>query len=88
MGIVHRFRESTTVSTGLARVRKKSGKNNFFLQVGELSGNFEKMSGNFGHLTNVMELSGNFVMKIKFFLKMISFLLHTFSSPKIFVSLA
>ena len=24
--------------------------------------NFEKMSGNFGHLTHVKELSGNFVM--------------------------
>ena len=28
----------------------------------EKSGNFEKMSGNFGHLTHVRELSGNFVM--------------------------
>ena len=33
-----------------------------FLQVREKSGNFEKMSGNFGHLTHVRELSGNFVI--------------------------
>ena len=54
-------------SSGLPRVREKSGKNKNFLQVRELSGNFEKMSGNFGHLTNVREMSGNFVMTIKFF---------------------
>ena len=54
-----------------------------------MSGNFEKMSGNFGHLTNVREMSGNFVMTINFFLNMVGiFCLHTFSSPKIFVSLA
>ena len=53
--------------TGLPRVREKSGKKQIFLQVRELSGNFEKMSGNFGHLTNVREMSGNFVMTIKFF---------------------
>ena len=28
----------------------------------KMSGNFEKMSGNFGHLTHIRELSGNFVM--------------------------
>ena len=27
-----------------------------------MSGNFEKMLGNFGYLTHVRELSGNFVM--------------------------
>ena len=46
-----------------------------FLQVGELSGNFEKMSGNFVHMTNVRELSGNFVMTINFFPKIINILL-------------
>ena len=51
--------------TGLPRVREMSGKTNF-LQVREKSGNFEKMSGNFGHLINVRELSGNFVMTIFF----------------------
>ena len=35
-----------------------SGKNKIFSR----SGNFEKMSQNFSHLTHVMELSGNFVM--------------------------
>ena len=43
---------------GLGNVRKKQN----FLQVREKSGNFEKMSGNFCHLTHVKELSGNFVM--------------------------
>ena len=38
---------------------KCQGKRNF-LQVREKSGNFEKMSGNFGHLINVRELSGEF----------------------------
>ena len=33
---------------------KLGGKQNF-LQIRELSGNFEKMSGNLGQLTNVME---------------------------------
>ena len=46
-----------------------SGKNKIFSR----SGNFEKMSGNFVHLTNVRELSGNFVMTFNFFPKMISF---------------
>ena len=32
-----------------------SGEKQNFLQVRELSGNFEKMSGNVGHLTNVRE---------------------------------
>ena len=51
------------VATSQGKVREKQ---NFF-QVRELSGNFAKMSGNFGHLTNVREMSGNFVMTIKFF---------------------
>ena len=67
------------------KVREKQN----FLQVRELSGNFEKMSGNFGHLTNVREMSGNFVMTINFFLNMVGiFLLAYISSPKMFVSLA
>ena len=33
-----------------------------FLQVREKSGNFEKLSGKFGHLTHVRESLGNFVM--------------------------
>ena len=56
---IHIFR----VATCQGKVREKQN----FLQVRELSGNFEKMSGNFGHLTNVREMSGNFVMTIKFF---------------------
>ena len=44
------------VATCQGKVRKKQK----FLQVRELSGNFEKMSGNFGYLTNVREMSGNF----------------------------
>ena len=51
------------VATCQGKVREKQN----FLQVRELSGNFEKMSGNFGHLTNVREMSGNFVMTSKFF---------------------
>ena len=54
---------SLRVATCQGKVREKQN----FLQVRELSGNFEKMSGNFGHLTNVREMSGNFVMAIKFF---------------------
>ena len=42
---------------------KCQGKTKIFLQVREKSGNFEKMSGNFGHFTNVKELSANFVMR-------------------------
>ena len=57
--------------TGLPRVREKSGKNKILSR----SGNFEKMSGNFGHLTNVREMSGNFVMTINFFWKMIGIFL-------------
>ena len=53
----------------MPRVREKQN----FLQVRELSGNFEKMSGNFGYLTNVREMSGNFVMTNNYFLKMIAF---------------
>ena len=76
---------TSNVATCQGKVR---GKQNF-LQVRELSGNFEKMSGNFGHLTNVREMSGNFVMTINFFLKMISLFLlaYFFPSPKILVSL-
>ena len=36
---------------------------------------FLKMSGNFGHLTNVREMSGNFVMTINFFLNMVGIFL-------------
>ena len=51
---------------GLPHVREISGKNKIFSR----SGNFEKMSGNFGHLTHVREFchamsgncQGNFVM--------------------------
>ena len=46
------------VATCQGNVREKQN----FLQVREKSGNFERMSGNFGHLTHVRELSGNFVM--------------------------
>ena len=62
-----RYIENTIdrVATCQGKVREKQN----FLQVRELSGNFEKMSGNFGHLTNVREMSGNFVMTIKFFQK-------------------
>ena len=59
--------------TGLPHVREKSRKKQNFHQVRELSGNFEKMSGNFVHLTNVRELSGNFVITINLFPKMSSF---------------
>ena len=51
-------RISSRVVTCQQNVREKQN----FLQVMEKSGNFEKMSGNFGHLTHVRELSGNFVM--------------------------
>ena len=51
------------VATCQGKVREKQN----FLQVRELSGNFEKMSGKFGFLTNVRELSGNFLMTIIFF---------------------
>ena len=56
---------TSRVATCQGKVREKQN----FLQVRELSGNFEKMSGNFGRLTNVREMSGNFVMTIKFFQK-------------------
>ena len=39
------------VATCQGKVREKQN----FLQVRELSGNFEKMSGNYGYLTNVRE---------------------------------
>ena len=48
------------VATCQGKVREKQD----FLQVRELSGNFEKVSGKFGFLTNVRELSGNFLMTI------------------------
>ena len=60
-----RVQQVLRVATCQGKVREKQN----FLQVRELSGNFEKMSGNFGHLTNVREMSGNFVMTIKFFQK-------------------
>ena len=56
------------VATCQGKVREKQN----FLQVRELSGKFEKMSGNFVHFTSVRELSGNFVITINFFPKMIS----------------
>ena len=62
-GDVGNARDERRVATCQGKVREKQN----FLQVRELSGNFEKMSGNFGHLTNVREMSGNFVMTIKFF---------------------
>ena len=43
------------VATFKGNVREKQT----FLQVIEKLGNFEKMSGNFGHLTHVRELSGS-----------------------------
>ena len=71
------------VATCQGNVREKQK----FLQVRELSGNFEKMSGNFDHLANVRELSGNFAMTIKFFLTALpSFAGILFSSTKIFCS--
>ena len=51
---LHEYR----VTTCQRNVREKQN----FLQDREKSGNFEKMSGNFGHLTHVKELPGNFVM--------------------------
>ena len=45
---------------------KSQGKTNFFPGQG-IVWDFEKMSGNFGYLTNVREMSGNFVMTIEFF---------------------
>ena len=61
------------VITGLPHVREKQN----FPQVREKSGNFEKMSGNFGLLTLVREfghaMSGNFVMKFFFRLKLPSY---------------
>ena len=57
------------VATCQGKVREKQN----FLQVRELSGNFEKMSGNFGHFTNVREMSGNFVMAINFFWTWLAF---------------
>ena len=78
------FPNNRRVATCQGKVREKQN----FLQVRELSGNFEKMSGNFGHFTNVREMSGNFVMTIFSEHGWHFFCLHTFSSPKIFVSLA
>ena len=62
-GILKKCQGIFRVATCQGKVREKQN----FLQVRELSGNFEKMSGNFSHLTNVREMSGNFVMTIKFF---------------------
>ena len=50
------FVERAELLPFLPRVREKQN----FLQVREKSGNVEKMSGNFGHLSHVRELSGNF----------------------------
>ena len=52
-----------------------------FLQVRELLGSFEKMSGNFGHLANVREFchNNNF-----FFLKMKSLLVLTYFFKSLF----
>ena len=52
------FRLPSKSFPGLPRV----GEIQNFLHVREKSGNFEKMSGNFGHFIHVSELSGNFVM--------------------------
>ena len=64
-------REIVRVATCQGKVREKQN----FLQVRELPGNFEKMSGYFVHFTNVREFSGNFVMTINFFPKIIRILL-------------
>ena len=45
------MKKASRVATCQGKVREKQN----LLQVRELSGNFEKMSGNFGHLTNVRE---------------------------------
>ena len=58
MNVYHDGRHKVRVATCQGNVREKQN----FLQVREKSGNFEKMSGNFGHFTHVRELSGNFVM--------------------------
>ena len=47
--------------SGLPRVREMSEKNKISPGQGKVV-NFEKMSGNIGHLTHVREMSGNFVM--------------------------
>ena len=60
-------RDFMCITAGVATCQGKVREKQNFLQVRELSGNFEKMSGNFDHLTNVREMSGNFVMTIKFF---------------------
>ena len=41
--------QNVSAKSGLPRIRGKLGKNKIFSR----SGDFEKMSGNFGHLTNV-----------------------------------
>ena len=56
--ICHSVNVDWGIGSGLPRVRETSGENTFFSR----SGNFKKMSGNFGYLTHVRELSGNFVM--------------------------
>ena len=63
------------VATCQGNVREKQN----FLQGREKSGNFEQMSGNFGHLTNVRELGilschvREFCHDIFFRLKLLSF---------------
>ena len=54
-----RFLLVKAVRTGLPRVREKQN----FLQVREMSGNFEKMSGN--HLTHVREFCNDIVFRLK-----------------------
>ena len=52
------FVERAKLLPFLPSVREKPN----FLHVRKKSGNFEKMSENFGHLSHVRESSGNFVM--------------------------
>ena len=55
------IKSSWTLNQG-CHVSAKCQREPNFLQAREKSGNFEKMSGNFGNLTHARELSGNFVM--------------------------
>ena len=50
----------TCVLQGCHVSGKSQGKNKIFSRSGKCQGILKKMSGNFGHLTNVRELSGNF----------------------------
>ena len=51
---------------GLPHVREMSGEKLKFLQIREMSGNFEKMSRNFGHLTHVREFCDVMLENFKF----------------------